>query len=118
MIKFSLNKLNWRNRFYYLKSIVLDEKNLNQKGSKFQIIRFLPKTKIGPHYHKCVCEIFYLLKGKGYFIFNGQKFIGKKNDIFLCQPKDIHEIINDSSRELVVLIFKTNENQKDIFWIK
>jgi mannose-6-phosphate isomerase-like protein (cupin superfamily) len=117
MKKRNLDDLKWGKRFTYLKNVVFDNRDLRQKGAKFQIIRFLPNSKIGPHYHKKVTEIFFILKGSGEFVFNGRTFKGKKNGIFLCEPGDVHEIINKNSRELVILIYKTNENPKDIFWI-
>lgn len=117
MKKLQFSKLNWEERFVYLKNVPFDEKSLNQKGAKFQIVRFLPKTRIEPHFHKKVYEIFYIRSGKGVVILNGKRNTAQKDDIFLCEPHDVHEIINNSSEEFVVLIFKTNENPKDIFWV-
>lgn len=118
MIKFQFGDLEWKKRFVYMKNVPFDEVSLNQKGAKFQIIRFLPNTRIWPHFHKNVCEIFYIRSGKGTLIFNGEKYQAEKDDIFLCQPNDIHEIINDSNEELVILTFKTNEESGDIFWLE
>lgn len=118
VIKFSLEALQWQERFTYLKNIPFDEKILHQKGSKFQIIRFLPHTSIVPHFHKNVCEIFYVRRGKGTFLFNGQKTAGNADDFFLCQPGDVHEIRNDADEDLVILIFKTNEDPDDIVWVE
>ncbi len=116
MIKLSYKNLKWIKRFSYLKNILFDEKSLNQEGAKFQIIRFLPHSRIGPHYHQKVTEIFYIRKGKGKFIFNGISHNGLKDDIFLCQPHDVHEVVNSSDEELIILIFKTNEDPSDIYW--
>lgn len=117
MKQYSLGKLDWKDRFIYKKNILFDAADLHQPGAKFQIVRFLPHTKIGPHYHKRVREIFYIQAGQGIIIFNGKHYSAKTNDIFLCEPKDIHEVINDSNEEFVMLIFKTNEDPTDITWI-
>lgn len=117
MKKLQFSKLNWEERFVYLKNVPFDEKALNQKGAKFQIVRFLPKTSIEPHFHKKVYEIFYVRSGTGTVILNGQHNIAQKDDMFLCEPNDVHEIVNDSSEEFVILIFKTNEDPADIFWV-
>lgn len=116
MIKLKYDNLDWKERFVYMKNVPFDEIDLNQKGAKFQIVRFLPKTRIEPHYHKKVYEIFYVRSGEGVIFFNGEKHDAKKDDFFLCQPNDVHEIINDSDEEFVLLIFKTNEDPEDIFW--
>lgn len=116
MIKKEYDKLDWKERFVYLKDIPFDAKDLDQEGSKFQIVRFLPKTRIKPHYHKKTTEIFYIKEGKGVIKFNHEEFEAKKDDIFLCQPGDMHEVINDNDEELVLLIFKTNEEPDDLYW--
>ena len=118
MIRKKLGELKWHDRFTYKKNIVFDESDLNQKGAKFQIVKFPENTTIKPHYHKKVTEIFYILSGKGTFSFNGKKTNAKKHDMMLCQPRDVHEISNNAKKELVILIFKTNENPRDICWIK
>ncbi|HLC84170.1 MAG TPA: cupin domain-containing protein [Candidatus Nanoarchaeia archaeon] len=117
MLKLNLDSLNWEKRFTYTKNVVFDETVLNQRGAKFQIVRFAPKTRVGPHFHKKVTEIFYIQQGQGAMVFNGKVHQGKKDDIFLCQPGDVHEIVNESHEELVILIFKTNERPEDIIWL-
>jgi len=54
---------------------------------------------------------------KEFFTLIIKKYIGRKDDIFLCQPNDIHSIINSSSKELVILVFKTNEDPEDLHWL-
>lgn len=117
MIKKNLNQLKFRKRFDYLKNIIFNEKDLKQKGTRFQVIKFLPGKGIKPHYHKKVCEIFCVKSGKGIFIINGKKYKAKENDVFLCQPGDVHSITNNSRSDLVMLIFKTNESGNNMVWI-
>lgn len=116
MIHRHIEKLTWKKRFSYLKNVLFDEKILHQKGTKVQIIKFSPGTRIGPHFHKNVYEIFFITNGHGSIIFNGKKHKAKPGDIFLCQPGDVHEIINNAKEELVIVIFKTNEKTSDIVW--
>lgn len=117
MKKLQFDKLEWKERFVYLKNVLFDENTLGQKGAKFQIVRFLPKTSIKPHFHKNVREIFYVKSGNGIIVLNNERYEAKADDIFLCEPNDLHEIINDSLEELVLLIFKINEDPEDIFWL-
>lgn len=109
--------MEWKKRFVYLKSVVFDEENLGQKGAKFQIVKFPSGSRIGPHYHKKIREVFFVKSGKGTFIFNGEASKAKEGDVFLCEPNDVHEVINNSTEEFVFLIFKTNEMEGDIFWV-
>jgi quercetin dioxygenase-like cupin family protein len=118
MMKLQFDKLEWERRFVYMKNIAFDEKALNQSGAKFQFIRFLPNTRLGPHFHKQLHEIFFISSGSGMIVFNKKKHKARKGDVFLCQPNDVHEIVNDSEEELVILNFKTNEKPHDIFWLE
>jgi len=112
----NINNLNWTERFTYLKDIPFNEKDLNCKGTKFQIVKFKPNTSIKPHYHKKTTEIFYIRGGKGILRLNNQEFNCKPDDFFLCEPNDMHEFINNTEEDLTILIFKTNEEKDDIYW--
>ena len=114
----NINNLNYQKRFTYLKNIPFNQTDLNCKGTKFQIVKFKPNTKINPHYHNHSHEIFYITKVQGILKLNNQTIKLKPNDFFLCKPKDIHEFINNSDEELVILIFKTNEKENDINFTK
>ena len=113
----SLDKLTWKNRFTYVKDVPFNEKQLNCKGSKFQVVKFKPGKSIKPHYHKKTYEIFFIESGNGLLRFNNQEFRCKKGDFYLCEPFDKHEFINDTKEDFVILIFKTNEEEDiDIYW--
>lgn len=116
--EYKLEELEFKERFTYLKSIPFTEKDLRRKGSKFQIVIFKPKTRIKPHYHKKTCEIFYILRGSGILKLNEKEFKCSKDRFFLCEPEDVHEFINESEEELVILIFKTNEEKNDIYFLE
>jgi quercetin dioxygenase-like cupin family protein len=104
------------NKVVYKKCIVFNEDDLISKGSKFQIVTFKPESRVKPHYHKKTTEIFYIKEGKGTLKLNGREYNFKKDDIFLCEPKDTHEFVNNTNKDFTVLIFKTNEEKDDIFW--
>ncbi|MDO8660688.1 MAG: cupin domain-containing protein [Candidatus Woesearchaeota archaeon] len=112
----SLAKQKWKNRFTYVKTIPFDETALRSKGARFQIVKFLPQTAIEPHYHKNVTEIFYIRSGNGILRINNKEFRCKPDDFFLCEPGDMHEFLNDTDQEFIILIFKTNESAEDIFF--
>ena len=110
------NEREWQDRLTYKKQIVFDGKSLACNGAKFQIVKFLPNTSIEPHYHKKAVEIFYIKEGEATIKINGKPFRCKADDIMLVEPHDSHEIINDSGKDFVILIFKTNEAESDILW--
>ncbi len=113
-----LKNLKWTDRYTYVKNIVFTEKDLLSKGAKFQIVKFKPKTSIKPHYHKLTSEIFYIQSGTGVIKLNSQEFNCSPNDFFLCEQRDIHEFINNTDEDLIILIFKTNEvEDTDIYWV-
>lgn len=116
MKRSSLATLRWTERFTYVKDIPFNEKDLRCKGAKFQIVKFKPHTTIKPHYHKKTSEIFYINNGKGMLKINNKEFRCSANDFFLCEPDDNHEFINDTDEDFVILIFKTNEEDNDIYW--
>lgn len=116
MRKSSLAELSWKERHTYVKDVPFDGKNLNCPGTKFQIVKFKPGTSIKPHYHKKTSEIFYIQSGNGVLKLNGQGFRCQPNDFFLCEPEDVHEFVNDTPKEFIILIFKTNEEEVDFYW--
>ena len=81
-------------------------------------MKFKPHTSIEPHYHKKTCEIFYIRDGSGVLKLNNKEFRCKPDDFFLCEPGDMHEFMNDTDDDFVILIFKTNEEDEDIYWKK
>ena len=114
--KRKLSELNWQERYTYVKDIPFNEKDLNCRGSKFQIVKFKPHTSIKPHFHKKTFEIFYIKGGSGILKLNEKEFRCQPDDFFLCEPEDVHEFINDTDEDFIILIFKTNETENDMFW--
>lgn len=118
MKRTSLRQLKWFDRFTYVKNVVFEANDLGQLGTRFQIVRFKPGKSIAPHFHRKAYEIFYIRSGTGTITMNGKTYRIKPDDIFLCEPNDRHALKNTGRRDLVVLIFKTNEiPDKDIHWV-
>jgi len=112
-LEFSERKFH--DKVVYKKNIVFDEKDL-ASGAKFQIITFKPGNSVKAHYHKKTKEIFYIEDGEGTLKLNNEEFRCRKGDIFLCEPGDRHEVINDSKDDFTFLVFKVNEEKDDIYW--
>ena len=109
VIKRNLNDLRWRKRYTFLRKIMFTEKELCCKGTKAVMLKYIPGAVALKHYHKYYYELYYIKEGSGLAIINGRKYILKTDDFFLIKPKDIHEIINNSDKDLIVFIFKTND---------
>lgn len=87
-------------------------------GVKFQIVIFAPGVSIGEHWHKKTSELFFVKSGKGRAIMNGKEIFLESSDSLLCEPGDHHAFVNDGEEDLVLLDFKVNEAEGDIFWQK
>ncbi|MGN0692233.1 MAG: cupin domain-containing protein [Oscillospiraceae bacterium] len=59
-----------------------------------------PGASIGTHTHEDNCEIVYILKGKGKFIYDGQEFPISEGQCHYCPKGHSHSLINDSEEEL------------------
>lgn len=103
----------WVERRGYSKKILLTEDEIKSEGNLVQIVKVNPHTQIKPHYHKQTIEIFYILKGNAILFFGDRKIEAKPGDVFLCEPNDVHGVINDSNEEFSLLVFKINEKEDD-----
>jgi quercetin dioxygenase-like cupin family protein len=120
------NDIPWEDRFTYQKLNIFRAYDLHSIGARFQIVKFLPETNIDAHYHKTTTEVFYVLSGAGYIQLRNIDWdstiptevenldIGS---IILIEPGDIHQIVNDSRKDLEIAIFKVNETVDDIYWV-
>ena len=106
----------WDDKEAYSKKILFNEDELKSKGNVVQVVKFPPKTKLKPHYHKQTKEIFYILKEGGIISIDNQQFRARNGDILLCEPGEIHFVINDTDEEFKILVFKINSEENDSYW--
>lgn len=107
------DKKEWLERVGYSKKILLNEDELKSSGHLVQIVKTEAHTEIIPHYHKQTIEIFYILKGNANLYFGDDKFRAQPGDTFLCEPGDVHGVINDSDEEFSLLVFKIDAQEDD-----
>ena len=113
----SLSTLSWQVRLTFIKAVPFKEDDFKCKGTKFQIIKFSPHTDVKPHYHKKRTEMFYVIEGEGIIKINGEEYRVNPNDFFLCEVNDLHQFINDTDTNFIVLVFRTNEpKEDDLYW--
>jgi len=108
--------LDWQDRFTYKKNVLFTADDFNVKRVKFQIVCFAPKTSIKDHWHQKTTELFFIKSGRGLAIMNGKEIRLEPGDTLLCEPKDHHAFINDGDEDLILLDFKVNEIDDDIYW--
>jgi len=100
----------------FRKKILADEKVLGQKGCLAQIVSVAPGDEVKPHYHKIQTELNYILQGNGILFFNKERIRTQPGDVIICEPGDIHGVINDTRDDFQFIVFKTNFVQNDIYW--
>lgn len=101
----------------YLKHLLADENTLGQKGCIAQLVCVAPRDTVAPHQHKAQTEFYYILKGEAAFAFNGERVDARPGDAFVCEPGDVHSVINSSyGEDFLFLVFKTNFTEGDIYW--
>jgi len=67
-----------------------------------------PGVSAGDHFHHGEAEIYLIIKGKGYYVDNGEKVDIKENDVFVCYDGESHGIVNtgDTDLEMIAIIIK------------
>ena len=112
-----LEEKKWLHRKGYSKKILLSEEELKSKGNIVQIVKNEAHTEIKPHYHKRMTEIYHILKGSA-TVFCGD-FRGEANpgDTLLCEPGEIHGLVNDKNDDFMFAVFKINAHDDDLIWV-
>lgn len=119
MKRFNILSAKFEPRFEHEKAVAFDEDDF-QAAAKVQIIRLLPEQRIKPHRHAQRTELFHVVAGQGEIRINGQTVVSSPDELVLCQPGDVHEFINTSAADkLVVMVFRTNDGgDEDMIWEK
>lgn len=60
----------------------------------------------GRHIHRVVEETFYLLSGSLKVIINGEEHRLEPGQALVVEPNDYHDLINDTSEDIVALFMK------------
>lgn len=65
------------------------------------------------HGHNIIDETFYFIEGDGLMIINDQEYDAPQGTIFLVEPKEMHNIRNDSSHPIKIIFIKGDYNPDD-----
>ncbi len=70
------------------------------------LIRLLPGQSLGPHYHGRVEETFFFLQGSPLMVVEGEEHRVAEGDAFRLEPKERHDIRNDTEVPVQLLFIK------------
>jgi mannose-6-phosphate isomerase-like protein (cupin superfamily) len=70
------------------------------------VILMMPGQTLGGHYHREVEETFYVVEGSGEFTVNDQTFRATVGDVIRMEPKDTHDILNNTQEPLKMVFIK------------
>lgn len=58
------------------------------------------------HGHSIIDETFYFVEGDGVMIINGKNHPAPQGTVFLCEPKEMHNIKNESDKPVKIVFIK------------
>lgn len=78
------------------------------RGPRYEwgIIVFKPGQTLGKHYHNEVEETFYFLEGKPQMLIGEKTFRVEPGDAFRIDPKEKHDILNDTQENIRIIFIK------------
>ena len=79
------------------------------------LIYLKPGEKMGDkaHGHNIIDETFYFLEGDGIMIINEEDHPAPQGSVFLCEPKEMHNIRNDSEKPVKIVFIKGEYKPED-----
>ena len=70
------------------------------------------------HGHNEVDETFYFIEGDGKMIIDNNEYEAPQGSVFLCEPKELHNIRNDSNKPIKIVFIKGEYKPEDKYeWI-
>lgn len=74
-------------------------------GVRFSHAELLPGQRVSAHSHESICELFYILSGRGSFIINGEAVTVREGCSIRIDAGEVHELVNDSNGALTMIYF-------------
>ena len=80
----------------------------NPASIDWGVIRLKPGDKMGEkaHGHNIIDETFFFVEGDGIMIVDDKEYPAPQGSVFLCEPKEMHNIRNDSSTPIKIVFIK------------
>ena len=67
------------------------------------------------HGHNFIDETFYFIDGNGIMIIDDKEYNAPEGSIFLIEPKEMHNIRNDSDKSVKIIFIKGEYKPEDKF---
>jgi len=77
------------------------------------IVKFQPGEELGAHYHQGVEETFYFPEGSPKMIIDEREIRVSAGDAFRVEPGEAHNIINDTSSDVIAVFIKAPYDPQD-----
>ncbi len=68
-----------------------------------------------PHGHNEIDETFYFVEGNGTMIIDGKEYDAPQGSVFLVEPKEMHNVKNNSDKPIKVIFIKGEYKPEDKF---
>jgi mannose-6-phosphate isomerase-like protein (cupin superfamily) len=68
-----------------------------------------------PHGHNELDETFYFMEGNGIMIIDDKEYQAPQGSVFLCEPKEMHNIRNHSDKPIKIVFIKGDYKPDDKF---
>ncbi|MFX1589492.1 MAG: cupin domain-containing protein [Promethearchaeota archaeon] len=65
------------------------------------------------HGHNEIDETFYFVEGDGTMIIDDNEYEASQGSVFLCEPKELHNIRNDSNKPIKIVFIKGEYKPED-----
>lgn len=112
-----LEPSEWKEREDYRKKILASEDDIGSEGNIVQIVEIAPGNHVKPHFHEETIEVFYILQPGGKLVIEDEEIEPEEGETIVCEPGDVHEVINDSNQEFRILVFKAEMEEDDTEWL-
>ncbi|MFW6110508.1 MAG: cupin domain-containing protein [Thermoproteota archaeon] len=106
----------WLQRKGYSKKVLLSSEEIKPEGHVVQMVKSRGHTQIAPHFHKETTEIYHILQGSATLLIGEREFQAEPRETYLCEPGEIHGVINDTNEDFLILVFKINTKENDLYW--
>ncbi|TXT65073.1 MAG: Cupin domain protein [Promethearchaeota archaeon] len=79
------------------------------------VIKIMPGDKMADkaHGHNIIDETFYFMEGDGIMLVDKKEYKAPEGSVFLIEPKEMHNIRNDSSEPIKVIFIKGDYKPDD-----
>lgn len=107
----------WIDKGDYRKKILATEKDLGE-DKIIEIVEVDPGNHVKPHKHYNIREIFIVEQAGGVIIRDDEPLTTYKDQVVICEPRTVHEVVNDSDSTLRLVVFKTGYSEDDTEWLE